>query len=243
MKGMILAAGFGTRLAPQTDTLPKALVSIAGTPMIRLAIDALLRAGCDEIIINAHHFAEQVEDYFRHHEFGVSVHVLRETDILGTGGGLLNAASLLEKEETFLLYNADIACEADLTPLWNALEGEREAGRRPLAALLVNRRETRRALLFDARMRFMGKEVWMEQGMAVPTDVQRLGFCGVHAVSGDVFRLGFAEGFHDIFDLYRRGMEQGYVLTGVETDAYWTDLGTLDRIAAHEQHRYGGVSA
>ncbi|MFZ1731679.1 MAG: nucleotidyltransferase family protein, partial [Bacteroidota bacterium] len=241
MKCMILAAGFGTRLAPHTETLPKALIPVAGAPMIRLAVDALRRAGCDEIVVNAHHFAEQVEDYFQHNDAGVPVRVLRETDILGTGGGLLNAAPLLEKEDTFLLYNADIAAEADLAPLLRILEKARSAGERPLASLLVNRRETTRALLFDEQLKFIGKEVWKEQGLLSPEDMQRfsgntqrLGFCGVHAVSSDVFRLGFRAGFSDIFELYREGMRQGHTLYGIESNAYWTDLGTPDRIAAFE---------
>ncbi len=239
MKGMILAAGFGTRLAPHTELLPKALVPVAGEPMIRHAVDALLRAGCDEIVVNTHHFAGQVEEYFRTNDFGVSIHVLREAEILGTGGGLLNAASLLEHEDIFLLWNADIASAAQLSPLIEALDASADGGVRPLASLLVNRRDTRRALLFDAGMRFLGKEAWAEEGLRVPADVQRCGFCGVHAIRGEFFRLGIEEGFHDIFDLYRRGMARGHALTGVVTEAYWTDLGTPERIAAHERYLRG----
>lgn len=239
MKGMILAAGFGTRLAPLTDTLPKALIPVAGVPMIRHAADALLRAGCTEIIVNAHHFAERVEQYFQRNSPGVPVRVLVERDILGTGGGLLNAAPLLEKEDVFLLYNADIALHADLKPLLRTMSTQREAGEYPLATLLVNQRETRRALLFDAQLRFVGKEVWTEEGLIIPEDARRFGFCGIHAVSSDVFRLGFATGFSDIFELYREGMRQGYSLFGVETAAYWTDLGTPERIAAYEARLRG----
>jgi N-acetyl-alpha-D-muramate 1-phosphate uridylyltransferase len=234
MKGMILAAGFGTRLAPHTELLPKALIPVAGEPMIRQAVDALRRAGCDEIIVNAHHFAEQVEEYFRKNDLGVAVHVLRETDILGTGGGVLNAAPLLQKEDSFLLYNADIAAEADLVALLQVLEEARSAGNRPLASLLVNRRETARALLFDTEMRFVGKEVWKKDGLTVHNDVRRFGFCGVHAVSSELFRLGLHSSFSDILDLYREGMRQGCTLYGMESDAYWTDLGTPERIAAYE---------
>jgi NDP-sugar pyrophosphorylase family protein len=234
MKGMILAAGFGTRLAPHTGLLPKALIPVAGAPMIRLAVDALLRAGCDEIVVNAHHFAEQIEEYFRRNDVGVPVHVLHESDILGTGGGLLNAATLLQRDDAFLLHNADIASEADLASLLQKLDAERGAGRRPLATLLVNRRETKRALLFEERLRFVGKEAWIEQGLNYSKGAQRLGFCGVHAVSSDIFRLGVPAGFIDIFDLYRAGMQQGYSLFGVETNAYWTDLGTPERIASFE---------
>jgi NDP-sugar pyrophosphorylase family protein len=258
MKGMILAAGFGTRLAPLTDRLPKALVPVAGRPMIAHAVDVLRRAGCDELIVNAHHFAGQVEEYFLRHDAGVPVQVLHEREILGTGGGLLNAAPLLEKEDVFLLYNADIFVEADLAAMLRAFlldagkgksglsvpaEAAVHAGASvnaaaqtgsQLATLLVNRRETTRALLFDEQGGFLGKEAWTAEGLAVPSRAQRYGFCGVHAVSGDIFRLGFPPGFSDIFDIYRHGMQRGHTLRAFVTDAYWTDLGSAERIRQHE---------
>jgi N-acetyl-alpha-D-muramate 1-phosphate uridylyltransferase len=235
MKGMILAAGFGTRLAPLTDGIPKALVPVAGRPMIAHAVDVLRRAGCDELIVNAHHFAAQVEEYFQQHDAGVPVQVLDEREILGTGGGLLNAAPLLEKEDVFLLYNADIIVEADLAAMLRAFvldAGQGKAGL--LATLLVNRRETTRALLFDEQGGFLGKEAWTAEGLAVPSGTQRYGFCGVHAVSGDIYRLGFGPGFSDIFDIYRHGMQRGHTLRAFVTDAYWTDLGSPQRIRLHE---------
>ena len=246
MKGMILAAGFGTRLAPMTDTLPKALVPVGGRPMIAQAVDALRRAGCETLVVNAFHLADQVEEYFRRNDAGLPVHVLREEEILGTGGGVLNAAPQLEKEELFILYNADIATDADLRGLVAAhrhaasVPGDtaperRDTGAAPLATLLVNRRETQRALLFDGGLRFLGKEVWTADGLAVPPDVVRLGFCGVHIVSGAIFRLGFPPGFSDIFDIYRVGMVQGHELRGHITHAYLTDLGSAERVARHER--------
>ena len=239
MKGMILAAGFGTRLAPLTDGLPKALVPVGGRPMIALAVDALRRAGCDELVVNAYHFAEQVEQYFHRDDVGLPVHVLREEEILGTGGGVLNAAPLLEKEDHIILYNPDIATYADLRGLVEAFrnaasENNATGGAAPLATLLVNQRATQRALLFDEGLRFIGKEVWTADGLAVPPGALRLGFCGVHVISSAIFRLGFPPGFSDIFDIYRAGMAQGQALRGHVTDAYWTDLGSAERIALHE---------
>jgi N-acetyl-alpha-D-muramate 1-phosphate uridylyltransferase len=235
MKGMILAAGYGTRLAPLTDTLPKALVPVAGRPMILHAVDALRRAGCTELIVNAHHHAGRIEDYFSRHDTGLPVVVLGEREILGTGGGVINAAPLLDKEDQFLLYNSDIATDADLRLLVEVHRNAASAGPAPLATLLVNSRNTTRALLFDGGLRFLGKEAWTADGLAVPPDTLRLGFCGVHVVSGAIFRLGFPQGFSDIFDVYRAGMAQGHNLRGHVTDAYWTDLGSPERIEAHER--------
>ena len=241
MKGMILAAGFGTRLAPLTDALPKALVPVAGRPMIAHAVETLRRAGCDELVVNAHHFADQIEEYFLRNDFGVPVHVVREREILGTGGGVLHAAPLLAEETEFLLFNADIATEADLASLlrahrasWGDDRARADDDRAPLATLLVNRRETRRALIVDRQGRLVGKEAWVAEGLTVPPDARRFGFCGVHVVGQGIFQLGAPPGFHDMFDLYRAGLRRGETIRTVVTDAYWTDLGAPDRIAAHE---------
>ncbi|MBR9977912.1 MAG: NTP transferase domain-containing protein [Bacteroidetes bacterium] len=235
VKGMILAAGYGTRLAALTRYCPKALLPVSGIPMIHFAVEKLKRAGCRELIVNAHHFADQIIEYFQQTDAGVPVHVLREPDILGTGGAVLHAAPLLKDEDVFLLYNADIVTDADLQALLLPHTGS-AGSRKLLATLLVNRRETRRALLFDSRMQFLGKEVWLNDAQSLAGDVRRLGFCGVHAISGELFRLGLTEGFSDIFDLYRYGMDRGCTLHGVLSEAYWTDLGTPDRIAAHESY-------
>lgn len=235
VKGMILAAGYGSRLSALTEHSPKALLPVSGIPMIRFAVDKLKRAGCRELIVNAHHFADQIIEYFRQTDAGVPVHVLCEPEILGTGGGVLHAAPFLEDEDVFLLYNADIVTDAALRMLLRP-HTESADNKQLLATLLVNRRETRRALLFDRQMRFLGKEAWLTDTQSPAADAQRLGFCGVHAISGALFRLGFTKGFSDIFDVYRYGMDHGYTLHGVLSDTYWTDLGTPERIAAHESH-------
>lgn len=227
MKGMILAAGYGTRLASGNE--PKPLARAGGRPMIAWAIDALERAGCTEIVVNLHHRARLIQDYLETRESSVSIVTVHEDEILGTGGGMLNARRHLEGE-AFLLYNADIFTQQDLRPMI-AMHADRGA----LATLMVNRRETTRALLFDTDMHLLGKERWKEEGMAFPSDAQRRGFCGVHVISPEVFALGTAEGFADIFDIYRSALMRGRILRGFESDAYWSDLGTQERIAAFEQ--------
>ncbi len=232
MKGMILAAGFGTRLGA-TD-VPKPLVPAAGRPMIFWALDAIRRAGCTEVVVNTHHRAEPLEAYLRGRDHGMRVHILRESEILGTGGGVLNAAGILDDGGSFLLHNADIHTTADLP---SVIDAHRETD--ALATLLVNRRETRRALLFDQHMHLLGKEQWKEQGAVFPDDARRFGFCGIHVISSAVFRLGVPLGFSDIFDIYRTALEGGMTLQGYETDAYWTDLGTEERIRAFNEWKVG----
>ena len=135
MKAMIFAAGMGTRLKPITDTMPKALVSVSGKPLLSHVIEKLHSAGFSDFVINLHHFANQIKDYAMSEEFmaslaglnkldnknsGVGVdcfgnsaseiklHFSDETDLLReTGGGVRHAASLLNDGEPFLVHNVD----------------------------------------------------------------------------------------------------------------------------------------
>ncbi|MDH7514689.1 MAG: nucleotidyltransferase family protein [Bacteroidota bacterium] len=226
---MILAAGFGTRLAPLTDTVPKALVRAGGKPMIDHAVEALSRYGCRLIVVNAYHHAERLERHFREHAAPVRVVVLREPYILGTGGGILHAREFLDGDAPFLVHNADVVSDFDLGRLVSAAEEPRV-----LAALAVQERPTDRALLFDDEGVFLGKEAWFSGSIAGGRAVLKRGFCGIHAIKPALFRLGFETGFSDIFDLYRVAMEGGWSLRGVEYAGRWWDLGTPGDIERFE---------
>ncbi len=96
MKAMIFAAGLGTRLKPLTDTMPKALVPICGQPLLYHVIDKLVKAGYDRIVVNVHHFPDQIIDFLKAHDFGVRIDVSDERDYLReTGGGIRYAQPLL----------------------------------------------------------------------------------------------------------------------------------------------------
>ena len=98
MKAMIFAAGLGTRLKPITDTMPKALVPVCGQPLLYHVITKLVAAGYDDIVVNVHHFPDQIIDYLRSHDFGARIAVSDERDFLReTGGGIKYAQNLLEE--------------------------------------------------------------------------------------------------------------------------------------------------
>ncbi|CAI8328933.1 nucleotidyltransferase family protein [Porticoccaceae bacterium] len=124
MKAMILAAGFGKRLRPLTDTTPKPLLPVAGKPLLQHHIEALAAVGITELVINTSWLAEQIEDYFGDgRQFGVSITWSREEQPLETGGGIANALPLLGSEP-FLVINGDIwtdfplaaVCDKQLAP-------------------------------------------------------------------------------------------------------------------------------
>ena len=93
MKAMIFAAGLGTRLKPLTDNKPKALVEVGGKTMLELVILKLKEAGFNEIVINIHHFGQQIIDYLKaNNNFGLTIHISDERDyLLDTGGALPGA--------------------------------------------------------------------------------------------------------------------------------------------------------
>ena len=89
MKAMIFAAGLGTRLKPITDTMPKALVPVCGQPLLYHVITKLVAAGYDDIVVNVHHFPDQIIDYLCINDFGAHITVSDERDFLReTGGGI-----------------------------------------------------------------------------------------------------------------------------------------------------------
>jgi aminoglycoside/choline kinase family phosphotransferase/GTP:adenosylcobinamide-phosphate guanylyltransferase len=116
----ILAAGLGTRLKPWTNEHPKALVPVGDKPMLQRVIEKLKSQGYNRIVVNVHHFAEQIVDFLNTHDFGISIKVSDETErLLDTGGGVANAAPLfnLSSDAAVLVHNVDILSDADLTAL------------------------------------------------------------------------------------------------------------------------------
>ena len=146
MKAMIFAAGLGTRLKPLTDHLPKALVPVAGKPMLEHVILKLKAAGFTEIVINIHHFGEQIIGFLQANQhFGLTIHISDEREqLLDTGGGIQKASTFFQGNEPFLVHNVDILSDTDLKTLYDY---HVQSGND--ATLLASQRKTSRYLLFD----------------------------------------------------------------------------------------------
>lgn len=150
MKAMILAAGLGTRLKPLTDKIPKALVEVKGVPVLERAIVNLKNQGFKDIVVNVHHFADQIIDFIKSKGWNIKISDERPR-LLETGGAILHAAKKLEGDESILVHNADILSNAEFGELENAFTDSRAD-----AALLVSPRESSRKLVFDSRMELKG---------------------------------------------------------------------------------------
>ena len=150
---MIFAAGLGSRLKPLTDNMPKALVPVAGKPMLEHVILKLKEAGFDQIVINIHHLGQQIIDFLQaNNNFGVKIYISDERDyLLDTGGGIKKAALFLQGDEPFLVHNVDILSNVDLKQLY-----QQHVNNNALATLLVSQRQTSRYLLFNQENKLCG---------------------------------------------------------------------------------------
>ena len=229
MKAMIFAAGLGTRLKPITDSMPKALVPVCGQPLLYHVITKLVAGGYDDLVVNVHHFPDQIIHYLYSHDFGARIAVSDERDFLReTGGGIKYARPLLDfstpptaplemteslsfrpseargeiyRQEPFLVHNVDIVSNLDLKWL---REQHRESA---LATVVVSERKTQRYLLFDDNGRLKGwtniatGEVRSPYPDIDPDRYRKLAFAGIHLISPAIFAAFDQYGFGDRFSI------------------------------------------
>lgn len=240
MRAMILAAGLGTRLRPLTDHRPKALVEVAGRTLLEITLSRLRRFGILEVMVNVHHFADEVVDYLKANgDFGMRIEISREDVLLDTGGGLKKAAwFFLEQpgatEEPFLLHNVDVLTTIDLHRLVDC-HGKGQA----LATLAVQQREASRTLLFDEQLQLCGRRSARDEEpeMVGPCrHPQELAFSGIHVLSPRILRTWKEEGAFSIIDAYLRLVGRGERILAFRADEYyWRDLGKPESVTQAEQ--------
>lgn len=236
MKAIILCAGLGTRLKPWTEKHPKALVPIAGVPMLTRVCCRLVEQGFDEITVNVHHFSDQIIKFVNDNEF-LSSHVMisDETDsLLDTGGGILHAERLLRSDQNpFLVHNVDILSNADLKEL---MEYHISSGRH--VTLLVSPRISDRKLVFDSNLNLKGwinvkSGISRPSGLSVEASDRTLAFSGIYVMDTAVFDLMKSNGFEGSFpimDFFLSGIPGlnigGYVQEALEI----IDIGKPDTL-------------
>lgn len=227
---MIFAAGLGTRLAPLTDDIPKCLVEItSGVTLLDSVVERLKRADVDEIVLNLHHFPDQIRSHIAEKDdYGLKVHYSYEEMLLDTGGGLRHAADWFRDEEVFFIHNSDVYTDLDLSVI---LEKHQSAS--ALATLAVGTRKSSRYLLFDHNQRLVG---WEDQRQGAPPvellSGQRMAFNGIHVVSGKFLQyLETEKGAFSIIAAYLKAAGAGEVIQAFPMDSsFWMDVGTVERL-------------
>ena len=234
---MIFAAGLGTRLRPLTDTMPKALVPVAGEPLLAHVIRKLVRSGCDHLVVNVHHFPDLIRKYLSENDFGVPIDISDESGcLLETGGAIRHARPLLEGADRFLVHNVDIISDLDLD--W--FEGQWHSD--ALATLLVSERQTSRYLLFNEDLRLVGWTNVSTGEVRSPypdLDVnasRKLAFAGIHEMSRGIFDVmdSFPERF-PIIDFYLSVCDRHPIYAALPDHLRLVDVGKFDSLAEAER--------
>lgn len=201
MKAMIFAAGFGTRLKPFTDHHPKALAMVNRKSLLEIAIRFLQKFGIHEVIVNVHHFAEQIEELLNSQKgFGSQVTLSDErSEILETGGGLLKAAPYFKEEENFVVMNVDVLTSLDLGKMIAQHLDEKNS-----ATLAVMQRTSSRQLLFDEQMVLCGWKNVVTEQEKISRNVQPVfpfAFSGIQVLNRELLDMPF-KGKFSMIDVY-----------------------------------------
>jgi len=234
MRAMILAAGLGTRLKPFTDKHPKALVKVNGKTLLQRNIEYLALFGIKELIVNVHHFADQViKEIEDHRGFGSDVKISDEADeLLETGGGLKKAAWFLNTGEPFVLMNVDILTDVDIRKMIDF----HNAGNN-LATLAVMTRKSSRYFLFDETGMLSGWRNSKSGDQKISREANKYvekAFSGIHVISPEIFSLISFEGKFSMVDVYLDLAKSHHIAAFDHSDSKFIDVGKPERIQMAE---------
>lgn len=254
---MIFAAGLGTRLRPFTLEHPKALAPVGGVPILRRVIEKLRDAGIRDMVVNVHHFANQIIDYLRENDnFGCDIQISHETELLETGGGLLKARHLLDdgSGEPLLIHNADILTDFPIAEMEGAFLRDNAD-----ITLLADKRDTSRYFIFDAATNLLCGHINVKTGICSSSHVltpgaapsvetltaagfRLLAFGGVHLMSTHALAslsefastLPRPDGPFSIVDFYKQDTSLRITPYTPAAPYRWFDIGKLSTIAQAE---------
>lgn len=238
MKAIILAAGLGTRLFPLTKDKPKALIEVQGKPLIQHQLEKLKREGFTKVLINIHHFGDQVIEFLeKQNYFGMDIEVSDERDqLLDTGGALRKAANFIRGTEPVVIHNVDVLSNISLMDMLNThnLTGA-------LATLAIRKRETSRYLLFNEHNQLCAWEnikTGEKKGDWANPNLTRVAFSGIHILSPEFVDLFPNKTAFSIIDFYIEVI-QSYCISGYFHDeSVWLDVGNPETLAKAEKLKF-----
>ncbi len=240
---MILAAGLGTRLKALTQDRPKALVELNGKPLLQHCIENLIANGFYHIIINVHHFGEQIIDFVNQHQFDAVIQISDERNqLMDTGGGIIQATPLFKDSKAVLVHNVDIISDVNLRDVSQQfLDSEDDAW------LLTQDRETNRKLLFDYDSQLVGwmnkseeQFKWVDESKSALRQAQgpqpyyqEMAFSGLHLFRSDLF-AEFECKPQNVIDLYLKLARTNRIISKPIQPHFWFDLGKPEQLQLAE---------
>lgn len=238
MKAMIFSAGLGTRFKPWTDKHPKALAPVNGKSLLQRNVEYLQQYGITDVIVNVHHFADQITDAIKKNKgWGSNIIISDEiNEVLETGGGLVKAKDLLTPGEKFITCNVDILTDLNINKLLSFHEENS-----PLISFAITDRKTSRNFLFDDDNRLCGwiNNVTGEQRLSLDKSglLQKAYSCVV-VFEYDVFNANPFTGKFSLTDMYLELAKKHSILGFNHTGDRWVDVGKTESIAVAESLFY-----
>ena len=236
MNAIIFSAGLGTRLQPLTNNCPKALVKLNQQPLLWYAIQKLIGAGAKKIIVNIHHFGDQIINYINENHFDVPILISDERNLLlDTGGGLLNAKKLFDKTKPIIAMNVDVISSVNFKDVID-FHNKQNA----LATLVVRKRETSRYFQFNNDMLLCGwkniKTGEEKTSMKTNSEITLYAFSGIQIISPIIFDFITEKEKFSIVELYLR-LAKNHKLVGYNDQSdFWLDVGKTDQLAIAEKY-------
>lgn len=233
---MILAAGLGTRLKPFTDKRPKALAIVNGKTILQRNIEYLASFGIKEVIVNVHHFANQIVDLIKgNNGFGSNITFSDETnEVLETGGGIKKAEWFFEKDkDPFVVMNVDVLTDMNLKKM--ILEHQRNY---PVATLAVTSRKTSRYFLFDEKNYLCGWENEKTGEKKISRNSEKYfqkAFSGIHVISPKIFPLIRMRGKFSMVDVYLELAKTPIITAFDHSNSEFIDVGKPESILKAEE--------
>ena len=241
---MILAAGLGTRLKTLTQDKPKALVELNGKPLLQHCIENLIANGFYHIVINVHHFGEQIIDFINQHQFDAVIQISDERDLLmDTGGGIVKATPLFKDSKAVLVHNVDIISDVNLGEMSQQFLASGDN-----AWLLTQDRETNRKLLFNTenqligwmnkseeRFKWVHNESALRRAQGPQPYYKEMAFSGLHFFRSDLF-AEFEVKPQSVIDLYLNLAKTNRIVSKPIQPNYWFDLGKPEQLQAAENY-------
>lgn len=234
---MLFAAGLGTRLKPFTNEHPKALAQVNGKTLLQHNIQYLQSYGINRVVVNVHHFANQIIDVVNENKgWGSDIIFSDETtEVLETGGGLQKASSLFNEAENIVVMNVDILTNLNITNMF-----QQHLQSSALATLAVSNRTSSRYFIFNNYNRLCG---WMNiktneiKGLKIfdETIHQKMAFSGLHIINKRLFSLIKQQGKFSMVDVYLDLMNTQHIMAFNHSGDKFVDVGKPESIAIAEQ--------
>lgn len=243
---MILAAGLGTRLGALTQDKPKALVALNGKPLLQHCIENLIANGFYHIVINVHHFGEQIIDFVTHNKFDAVIQISDERNqLMDTGGGIIQATPIFKDSKSVLVHNVDIISDVNLGELSRQFLASGDD-----AWLLTQDRESNRKLLFDDDKQLVGwmnkaeqQYKWVHDSSTALRraqgpqffDYKEMAFSGLHLFRSDLF-ADFECKPQSVIDLYLYLAKTKRIISKPIQPDFWFDLGKPEQLQTAENY-------